>query len=135
MTDSPELEPLAPYNPTNSQLDTLQDHHIIWLSKLGSQPVDVQMRLRRFAEEAAELCQAAGLDEETFMVVARDAYSRPVGETGQEIGGTMVTLLCLAGVVGLSVDAEARREFNRINTPEMIEKISAKQREKAARGI
>lgn len=124
-----------PYNPYFSQLDDLQKAHTEWLAKLGSQPVCLQMRLRRFAEEAAELCQAAGLDEETFIKVARDSYSRPIGETGQEIGGTMVTLLCLAGVTEHSVDAEARREFERINTPEMIEKIAAKQAVKAARGI
>ena len=119
----------------DSQLDELQTAHVEWLGKLGSQPVDLQMRLRRFAEEAAELCQAGGLDFMTFLKVALDSYSRPIGETGQEIGGTMVTLLCLAGVTGHSVDEEVRREFARINTPEMITKIALKQKDKAARGI
>lgn len=116
-------------------LDSLQEEHRVWLGKLGSQPVDLQMRLRRFVEEAAELTQAAGLDFPTFIKVAADSYSRPEGEVHQELGGTMVTLLCLANVLGLSAWDEGVREFDRINTPEMIAKIAAKQKVKAERGI
>ena len=121
-----------------SQLDTLQKEHWRWMEEvhaiLGTEP-DVQMRLRRFAEEAAELCQAGGLDFLTFIKVVTDAYSRPVGEFPQEIGGTMVTLLCLAAAKGQSVDECARREFTRIDTPEMKQKIADKQAIKAERGI
>lgn len=118
-----------------TSLDALQEECRQWLAQIGNRPVDLQMRLRRFYEEATELVQAGGLDEETAQKVKDDAYSRPVGETHQEIGGTMITLLCLAGVTGHSVMAEADREFRRIDTPEMIKKIAAKQKEKEARGI
>lgn len=120
-----------------SQLDALQAAHGRWMERvnavLGVEP-DVQMRLRRFAEEAAELCQAGGLDEETFLHVCRDAYSRPTGHYPQEVGGVMVTLLCLNDLLGISTDEEARRELARIDTPEMIQKIADKQAVKAARG-
>lgn len=120
-----------------TELDQLQAGNDAWMRKvnavLGTEP-DVQMRLRRCAEEFAELCQAGGLDEETFMHVARDAYSRPVGHYPQEVGGVMVTLLCLNALLGVSTDAEARRELARIDTPEMIQKIADKQAVKAARG-
>lgn len=119
------------------ELDVLQAANDAWMRKvnavLGTQP-DVQMRLRRFAEEAAELCQAGGLDEATFLHVCRDAYSRPVGHYPQEVGGVMVTLLCLNALLGVSTDEEARRELARIDTPEMIQKIADKQAVKAQRG-
>lgn len=128
--------PVDFYSP--QQLDDLQRRNGQWLDKVndacGTQP-DLQMRLRRFMEEATELCQAGGLSREDALVVFEDAYSRPVGEVHQEFGGTMVTLLCLANVTGHSVDVEARRELLRIDTPEMVQKIADKQAVKAARGM
>jgi hypothetical protein len=124
--------------PEVSQLDQLQAANGAWLDKvnavLGVDP-DVQMRLRRFAEEAAELCQAGGLSLIDFLKPTIDAYSRPVGEYPQEVGGVMVTLLCLNAMKGVSTDEEARRELARIDTPEMIQRIADKQAVKAARGI
>jgi hypothetical protein len=115
-------------------LDTLQATAREWNKAVGNED-DKGMRLRRFAEEAAELCQAGGLDRKMFLRVVNDAYDRPVGEFGQEVGGVGVTLMCLCAQQGVSVDAEFRREMTRIDTPEMIERIRAKQAEKKERGL
>lgn len=119
------------------ELNKLQADCGTWDDKLQlevSETIDLQMRLRRFVEEAAELCQAAGLPFERFIYVATDAYNRPTGHVPQEVAGTVITLLTLANHLEVSVWDEAIKEFNRINTPEMISKIAAKQAVKAARG-
>ena len=123
------------YTPSTIELDGLQENVRGWVEKLGSRPVDLQMRLRRFAEESAELCQAGDLDFMTYLKVVTDAYSRPKGEVGQEFGGALMTMLALANVTGHSLWDQVMTEFNRVNTPEMIEKIRAKQKTKEASGL
>ncbi|AKU43582.1 hypothetical protein CPT_Seuss56 [Caulobacter phage Seuss] len=118
-----------------SYFNSFQKRVRAWVDAIGFKMGDKQVRLRRFAEEAAELCQAGGLSYEDFAFVTLDAYRRPVGEVGQEIGGVSMTLFALAEAHGFSVGDEAMRELKRVEHPEMIEKIRAKQIEKEARGV
>lgn len=115
--------------------DKFQARVRAWVDAIGFKMGDKQVRLRRFAEEAAELCQAGGLSYEDFAFITLDAYRRPVGEVGQEIGGVSMTLFALAEAHGFSVGVEAMRELRRVEQPAMIEKIRAKQIEKEARGV
>jgi hypothetical protein len=68
----------------------------------------------RLLEEAVELFQACGGDRDSARRLVDFVFDRPPGEIGQEIGGVGVTTLALAAAVGLSADAEERREVDRV---------------------
>jgi NTP pyrophosphatase (non-canonical NTP hydrolase) len=89
----------------------------------------------RFLEEALELAQAEGMTEEEARRVAAYVWGRPVGETGQEVGGVMVTLAAFCHRREIDLQAEALREFDRIDSPEMRRRIFDKQAFKRAQGL
>ncbi|AJX60050.1 hypothetical protein [Burkholderia pseudomallei] len=88
---------------------------------------DVLERNHRFFEEAGELVQACGMTREEAHALVDYTWSRPAGEPTQEVGGVMVTLAahCLAN--GIDMHAAGETELARINVPETITKIRAKQ--------
>lgn len=88
---------------------------------------DREERNHRFLEEALELVQALGCSQGDAHQLVDYVYGRPVGEPAQEVGGVMVTLaaLCLANHLDMHLAAEA--ELARINAPETLQKIRAKQ--------
>jgi len=54
-------------------------------------------RALRFLEEALELCQSVGLDQDDIATVCLYVYGRPIETNiGKELGGTLVTLFALA---------------------------------------
>lgn len=85
-----------------------------------------EQRALRFLEEAVELYQAVvwlasdGNVHNYMSMLDRGRqcleimFAKSAGEPGQEIGGTMVTLLCLAEILKLSVAEEEKREFERV---------------------
>lgn len=70
--------------------------------------------LLRFVEEAIELAHAEGMEREVFNRVADRVYSRPTGNVGKEIGQAQACLETFAENIGLSSDAEAQREWERV---------------------
>lgn len=76
--------------------------------------INQEERIRRFAEEAIELAQAAGLSESDVARLVRYVYSRPAGEPAQEVGGVSVTLLAYCESMGLSADELEQREYARV---------------------
>lgn len=84
-------------------------------------------RNERFLEEALELVQATGLPSDQAHALVDYVYTRPVGEPDQELGGVMNTLALLAAANGLDMDQAGKRELDRVNTPEVMEKIRKKQ--------
>ena len=95
---------------------------------------DRKERAARMVEEAIELAQAEGLWlDETSTIMTR-VYSRPTGETKQELGGLMVTTLALCAGLKIDLIAVTIDEIERIEKPEVIAKIRAKQAEKALAG-
>lgn len=92
-------------------------------------------RIMRFLEEALELAQAEGMTEEEARRVAAYVWGRPQGETPQEVGGVMVTLAAFCFRRGIDLQAEALREFDRIDSPEMRRKIFEKQAFKRSQGL
>lgn len=84
-------------------------------------------RADRFIEEALELAQATGWPADRAHALVDYVFGRPTGEIGQEVGGVMVTLAALCNVFDIDIDAEARREVDRITQPEIVLKIRAKQ--------
>jgi hypothetical protein len=105
-----------------------------WCVRAFGQQVadDHRERNHRFLEEALELCQSLGCAQAEAHVLVDYVYGRPVGRPQQEVGGVLVTLAALCGAhPDLSMNAEASTELARINRPEVLDKIRAKQAAKA----
>jgi hypothetical protein len=84
-------------------------------------------RADRFIEEALELVQSGGYSKDRAHALVEYVYGRPQGDINQEVGGVMVTLAAYCLAFGVDMHTEAERELARINHPEIIEKIRAKQ--------
>lgn len=76
----------------------------------------IRKRLLRFGEEAIELLQAGGLDEETVIMIVKYVYGRPRGEVKLEVGGTLITLTLLCEYMGYSLMQCGEDELTRIAT-------------------
>ena len=81
-------------------------------------------RNHRFLEEALELVQSTGCTASEAHQILDYVFNRPIGEPGQELGGTMVTLAALATASGLNMDTASEAELER--NWQIIEKIRAK---------
>jgi NTP pyrophosphatase (non-canonical NTP hydrolase) len=79
-----------------------------------SEGMSIPQRAIRLLEEAAEVAQAAGVNEHLAHSLLYYVWSRPAGQLGQEIGGVGVTVLALAHAAGLSAEEEEKREVARI---------------------
>jgi hypothetical protein len=88
---------------------------------------DKMERNHRFFEESTETVQANGMTRSEAHQLVDYVYDRPVGELHQEVGGVMVTLAALCLANGLDMHAAGDVELERINVPETIAKIRAKQ--------
>ncbi|WP_277381582.1 hypothetical protein [Stenotrophomonas maltophilia] len=86
----------------------------------------------RLLEEVLELLQAHGYDPARVPTLVDYVFSRPVGDPAQEVGGVMVTLAGYCWVAGLNMHAAGDAELARINQPEVMAKIRAKQEAKNA---
>ena len=86
----------------------------------------------RLLEEVLELLQAHGYDSARVPTLVNYVFGRPVGEPAQEVGGVMVTLAAYCSVAGLSMQADGQAELDRINQPEVMARIRAKQEAKNA---
>lgn len=86
----------------------------------------------RLLEEVLELLQSGDYPPDRVAALVQYTFGRPKGEPSQEVGGVMVTLAayCLAHDLDMHISGEV--ELERINQPEVIEKIRAKQAKKAA---
>ncbi|WP_342705198.1 hypothetical protein OHZ10_29410 [Burkholderia arboris] len=87
-------------------------------------------RNHRFLEEALELVQACGCTASEAHQLVDYTFGRPAGESGQEVGGVMVTLAALCLANGLEMHTAGETELARITVPETIAKIRAKQASK-----
>ncbi|MBH1672532.1 hypothetical protein I5U90_05690 [Stenotrophomonas maltophilia] len=86
----------------------------------------------RLLEEVLELLQAHGYDKARVPTLVDYVFGRPVGDPAQEVGGVMVTLAGYCWVAGLDMHAAGDAELARINHPEVMAKIRAKQEAKNA---
>lgn len=118
-------------NDLNS-MHVFQDAIRGWMREVfaGQSGKDLQTRIYRFIEEALELAQSLGCTQEKAHQLVDYVFGRPVGEPGQELGGTMTTLAALANAADLEMGFESHREFMRINKPEIMQKIRDKQASK-----
>lgn len=96
---------------------------------------DTEERALRFLEESVELVQAEGLTKERALRVLDYVFSRPVGETRQEVGGVSVTLAVYCEMKGIDLHSCALNELDRVNRPDIMQKIASKQAMKRAAGM
>ena len=87
-------------------------------------------RALRVFEEAAELCQAAGVDKSLLMRQTEYTYARPVGTVPQEIAGVLTTILGAASCAGIQAEDALMKELTRLDTPDVVEKVRRKQESK-----
>jgi len=114
----------------------LQERTHAWaLSTFGELALEPHERARRFLEEALELCQTQGVTHDEAHRLVDYVFERPIGEPRQELGGSMITLLLLAEVLGLDALGEALREQARVEQPGMRERMQAKHARKVQQGV
>lgn len=123
-----------PVNDTSSVMEGFQGQVDQWMVKCFSREVanDIAERNHRFLEEALELVQANGATVDEAHMLADYVFSRKTGDVAQELGGVMLTLAALANASGFYIHTAGIVELDRVNRPEVIEKIRAKQATKPA---
>lgn len=115
-------------------LYTFQERIKSWLGQVFDAEVrnSVTERALRLCEEALELAQALECDRAQVHKLVDYVFDRDIGNVGQEIAGTMVTLAAVATAAGVDLEEVSLAEVKRIEQPEIIEKIRARQAEKRA---
>ncbi|WP_065091522.1 hypothetical protein [Rhizobium leucaenae] len=105
-----------------------------WMVKCFSREIaeDIPERNHRFLEEALEFVQSTGATAQEAHMLVDYVFSRDIGEPAQELGGTMLTLAALSNAIGFYMETAGIIELDRVNRPEVIEKIRAKQLTKPA---
>lgn len=83
----------------------------------GDAAMGSRERSTRLLEEALELVQSEGVDQEFVDRLVIEVYSRPHGNLAQEAGGVALTLLAWCSSHGQSfegiLEAEVRRVLNK----------------------
>ncbi|GBU16826.1 MULTISPECIES: hypothetical protein [Methylobacterium] len=112
-----------------------QSRNAVWMEEcFRDDPTDLPERAARFGEESLELLQAAGMTREQVLQLVDYVFARPVGEPGQEIGGTLTCLAGLATLLRFDMAACGERELERVSTPEIMAKIRGKRSRRHGRG-
>ncbi len=129
--------PLGPNTVAYQLTDTAQSFQsdvATWMGQCFPPSLSSNMTERgdRLLEEVLELLQSHGYDSARVPTLVNYVFARPVGEPAQEVGGVMVTLAAYCSVAGLSMQADGQAELVRINQPEVIARIRAKQEAKNA---
>ena len=115
--------------PVSDEPSRLQERIKPWMQEcFGAElAADHRERCDRFLEEAVELVQSCGYPQERAHAVIRWKFDGRAGQTPQEVGGVMLTLAALCSAYGLDMDACGEAEMSRVEDPEVIKKIQAKQ--------
>lgn len=98
----------------------------------GPIALDAEERAMRFLEEAIELGHSLGISHVTTQAIVRRVYDRDKGDVCREIGQAHITLEVLARAINVDADAEATKEFQRVQT---IPKAEWERRHAAKRAI
>jgi glycyl-tRNA synthetase beta subunit len=123
------------FNQTYERSSNVYDSHTLanrtteFLEKCWpGQPIQPQVRVLRFLEEALELAQSMGITKEKALEQVDYTFSRPVGEPTQEFGGTVFTLTNVGVALGLDLITEGHRSVDEATA--RIEQIRAKSKTK-----
>lgn len=118
-----------------TDMDEFQNRVARWCAECFGKTTayDVTERNWRFLEEAIELVQSLGGTADDAHRLVDYVFAREPGEPLQEVGGTMVTLAALVAANGLSMSDGAMREVERIERPDVMDRIRAKHASKPHR--
>lgn len=117
-------------NNSNNQQEILK-----WaVDTFGTIAIDKEERVKRFAEEAIELCQVCGLSTHDLSKIIRHVYSKEPGYVIIEIGQVGMCLSMLAEVNEINVTDEINYEFDRVRTFDK-EYWQTRQNKKADQGV
>lgn len=75
--------------------------------------MSLKERRQRIMEEAIELLQAMGGDEEEVVQMAAYVFGRPIGDPYQEFGGLQVCMAAGANALGIDMDQAREDELSR----------------------
>ena len=103
------------------------------VATFGEVAKDPVERAARLIEEVAELGQSLDVPKEVVLRIVERAYSRPVGQPWQEMGGTLVCVVSLCHRLGLDPESVLYDELARI-TGKSKEEWQKKHGEKVADG-
>lgn len=95
---------------------------------------DRRERVTRILEEAIELAQAEGLDEDVVARMTARVFAKPAGDPRQELGGLGVCVLVYAEAAGVSADALEAEEVAAILARDPAY-FRGRQNAKAAQGL
>lgn len=119
-----------------TRVENLQKEAVEWTREvfgdgiLKSRP---EMALRTL-EELTEACQSVGLTREMAHKVIDQVFDKPTNpDVGEELGGTILTLMRFAQVVNVNLGEAILAEFADVNRPERKAEIRAKWEKKIAR--
>lgn len=106
-----------------------------WAKRVfGSCVLSQKERALRILEEAIEVTQAAGINEDTVRRMVDRVYYRSVGNLREEMGGLLVTALAMCEVLGVDGDELERDEMERVlSLDESF--IQEKHKAKVAQGL
>lgn len=119
-------------------MSVFQDEVAEWAHECFGQEIaeDMFERNLRFIEEALELVQAYRIPKERVLKIVDYVYSRGPGDEAQEVGGVLVTLAALcAAAGGLDMPDCGWEELRRIQRPEVMERVRAKNIVKQEQGL
>jgi hypothetical protein len=131
--DATRLFALKDFGPKSAPLP-FQDRVAPWLRACFGPTIaaDQLERGDRLLEEVLELLQSGAYPPERVAALTAYVWGRPVGEPSQEAGGVLVTLAAYCLALGIDMHEAGEVELARINVPENVAKIRAKQAAKPA---
>ncbi len=111
-------------------MNYFQNNCMTWATETFGKEINTNVaeRNRRFLEESLELVQALHMTKEQAHAMVDYVFNRPVGETRQEVGGTMVCLALLCSIQNIDMNEAGSTEIARCWNN--IEKIRVKQAQK-----
>ena len=97
-------------------IDMVQERSAEWVEDTFGVAclMDKRERGLRILEEAMEYAQTVGIEPEMVSKISDHVFSRPVGESAQELAGITVTVMAAAEAEDIDLAAEVVKELTRV---------------------
>lgn len=121
------------WNPDDDiEVMSVQQRFEVWVERvLGPEATaDARERSLRAVEEVIELAQVCGVQSEVLHRLVDYVFARPVGEAAQEVAGSLLTVYGVATALGVNANKALEAELERVQKPEVMEKVRKRQLEK-----
>lgn len=88
-----------------------------------------KVRAMRLLEEALELAQAEDVTDKESTIILNQVYGKDKGDPRKELGGVLVCVAAYAGIKQYDLDNVFFDEFERIMSPEIMERVRTRNLE------